>query len=253
MTELYLYLNQSMPEGLDPQRLAGLAGLVVEAGCLSVREASALPAPVAALCVRLRATHGQVPSADAQVDWDWDADTAPACVVDAGLDACAALRDAQPERNWLPRLTVYPQEVSYRMANYSGEGFKFFTPDPASIHIYRVTDGDRRLIPTLRRARDLGFERIWLHARDAERRGRGLDLDLLERARAEYPEGLWLSGGATEARHLENLSREGGADGVVIGLDLLQAVGVEALLAALAPPPPEVSATWTPRSDHAAV
>lgn len=243
MTELYLHLNRPLPEGLDPQRLAGLAGLVVEGGCLSPREAGALPAPVAALCA---------PSADVQADWD--ADAALACVVDAGLDTCAALRDAHPERAWLPRLTVYPQDVSYRMANYSGEGFKFFTPDAATIQGYRVTDGDRLLIPTLRRARDLGFERIWLHAREAERRGQGLDLDLLERARAEYPEGLWLSGGATEARHLENLTREGGADGVVIGFDLLQAVGVEALLAALAPPrPPEVSVALMPRSDHAAV
>lgn len=224
MTELYLHLNRPLPEGLDPQRLAGLAGLVVESDCLSAREVSSWPAPVAALCGLISGAHD-----------DWDADTAPACMVDAGLDACAALRDAQPDRDWLPRLTVYPEEVSYRMANYSGEGFKFFTPNAATIHGYRVTDGDRLLIPTLRRARDLGFERLWLHAREAERRGTGLDLDLLERARAEYPEGLWLSGGATESRHLENLAREGGSAGVVIGLDLLGAVGVEALLAALAP------------------
>lgn len=243
MTELYVHLTAPLPEGLDPQRLAGVAGLVVEAGGLSALDVGTWPAPIVALC---DLTSGRQD--------DGDEDRTTACVVDAGLDACAALRDAHPERAWLPRLTVYPQEVSYRMANYSGEGFKFFTPNTETIHGYRVTDGDRLLIPTLRRARDLGFERIWLHARDAERRGRGLDLDLLERARAEYPEGLWLSGGADESRHLENLAREGGADGVVIGLDLLQAVGVEALLAALAPPrPSEVSIAVMPRSDHASI
>lgn len=238
MTELYLHLDRPLADDLDPASLAGLAGLVVDIGCFTPAQCRCLPAPVAALC-------GAVPGPCA----DWDAQTTPWRVVDQGLDACVRLRDAHPTWQWLPRLTVYRTEVSYQMSNYRNEGFSFYTPCPTTIQDYRVTDGDHPVTVALQRARALGFDRLWLHARDAAHQGKGLDLDLLERARGDFPDGLWISGGATETRHLENLAREGGTNGLVIGIDLLARADCSALIQALTPPrPPEVPVQFAPRS-----
>ncbi|WP_295399332.1 hypothetical protein [uncultured Thiocystis sp.] len=224
MTELLLHLDQPLAPDLDPAALDGLTGLVVDVGCFAPMHCLALCAPVVALC---GTSPGDRP--------DWDDKLTPLRVVDQGLEVCARLRDAHPERAWLPRLIVDRQAVSYRMSNYRGEGFKFFTPDSASIQGYRVTDGDRPLAAALKRAQELGFARLWLHARDAAQQGKGLDLDLLERAQRDFPEKLWISGGATEPRHLENLTREGGATGLVIGTELLARTDIATLLTALTP------------------
>jgi hypothetical protein len=234
MTELFLHLDRPVADDLDVASLAGLAGVVVDAGCVAPAQCRSLPAPVAALC-------GGAP--DFGVDWEHE--MLPLRVVDRGLDVCARLRDAHPTLHWLPRLTAYRAEVSYRMSSYRGEGFSFYTPDPGTIQDYRVTDGHHPLTVVLQRARALGFDRLWLHARDAAQQGKGLDLNLLECARRDFPEGLWISGGATEPRHLENLAREGGATGLVIGTDFLWQTGIAALSQALAPPPPpEMSARF---------
>ena len=244
MTELFLLLDRPlhspMADDLDPPGLAGLAGLVVDAARIAPAQCLPLPSPVAALC-------GAAPGACA----DWDHEAAPLRVVDQGLDACVRLRDAHPTLRWLPRLIAYRAAVSYRMSNYRGEGFSFYTPDPGTIQDHRVTDGDHSLTVVLQRARALGFDRLCLHARDAAQLGNGLDLDLLECARRDFPEGLWISGGATQLHHLENLTREGGAAGLVIGTELLQRADIATLTQALAPPrPPEVPITIAPPRAH---
>jgi hypothetical protein len=244
MTELFLNLDRPpdslMADDLDLPSLAGLAGLVVDATRIAPAHCLPLPSPVAAL-------YGAAPGPCT----DWDHEAAPLRVVDQGLDACVRLRDAYPTLQWLPRLTAYRAEVSYRMSNYRGEGFSFYTPDPGTIQDYRVTDGDQALTVVLQRARALGFDRLWLHARDAAQLGNGLDLDLLECARCDFPQGLWISGGATELRHLENLTREGGVAGLVIGTQWLRRADIATLTQALTPPrPPEVPIAVAPPCAH---
>jgi len=224
VTELFVQLNQPLADDLDPADLTGIAGLVVNGHCLTPGQCRPLPAPVFALT-------GDVQGMDA-----WGEDDGPLRIVDAGLEDCARLRDARPELKWLPRLVAYKPDIVYRMADYPGEGFRFYAPDTAAIQGYRFDDGDRSLIESLAQARSLGFGMLWLHARDAQRRGDGLDLDLLERAKRHFGDGLWISGGATERRHLVNLAREGGAPGLVIDSTLLAKANGEALTAALAPP-----------------
>jgi hypothetical protein len=169
--------------------------------------------------------------------------------VSGGLEACARLRDARPALQWLPRLEVHRPEVVYRMSDYPGEGFKFYAPDTSAVRGYRVADGNQRLQDALERARTLGFEQLWLHAREAATRGRGLDLELLERARRGFGDGLWISGGATEPVHLENLAREGGATAVVVEANVFFHADAGALLTALASPrPPAEPVHFVPRA-----
>ena len=223
MTELYLQLTQAR-DGLDPGQLTGLAGLVVDGSSLTPGQCSPLGAPVAALTGTSAGLAG------------WCGEAAPLRVVELGLEECARRRDERPELEWLPRLVAYRPDVVYRMAEYHGEGFKFYAPDTATLRGYCVTDGDGALGKCLQRARVLGFDRLWLHARHAAEAGDGLDLELLERARCHFDGDLWVSGGATAVRHLTNLARAGGAAAVVIDDGLLERVGAEALAAALAPP-----------------
>ena len=242
MTELYMALNGKIPDGLEQEHLAGLAGLVVEGTCIHPDQCAPLPAPVVALT-------GGGP----EELIGWCDDPGPRRVVDGGLDECARLRDAWPALSLLPRLVVYKPEVVYRLSDYPGDGFKFYAPDTAAIRGYCVTDGDQPLGCALERAKALGFDTLWLHERDAAEARRGLDLDLLERARRDFGDGLWLSGGASEVRHLRNLAREGGAAAVVIGPAFLEGASVADLTAALAPPPPlEVSIRFAPRKREGA-
>lgn len=226
MTGLFVQLNEPLATDVDPQQLTGSAGLVVDGRCVRPGHCQHLAAPVVAL------TGG----AGALAEWCDEGD--PLRVVDGDLEACARLRDAQPEFAWLPRLVAYRPEVVYRMSDYLGEGFRFYAPDTAAIRGYRVDDGDRSLAQTLVHARSLGFDQLWLHARDAARRGDGLDLDLLEQARRHFGDGVWLSGGATSPQHLANLAREGGTGSVVVGLRLLAEANAETLTRSLLPPPP---------------
>lgn len=242
MTELYVALSGKIPDGLEPERLAGLAGLVVEGTCIHPEESAPLPAPVVAL------TGG-----GSEELTGWCDDPGPRRVVDRGLDECARLRDAWPALSVMPRLVVYKPEVVYRLSDYPGDGFKFYAPDTAAIRGYCVTDGDQPLGRALERAKALGFDTLWLHARDAAEAQRGLDLDLLERARRDFGEGLWVSGGAGEVRHLRNLAREGGVAAVVIGPALLEGASVADLTVALAPPAaPEVPIRFAPRKREGA-
>ena len=228
MTDLFLELNRMGSSDLGPDDLAGFAGLVVDGACIGPGQCGPLRLPVMALTGDER---------NELAEWCEDRD--PMRVVDGGLDACARLRDASPELCWTPRMTAYRPAVCYRMTTSHGQaGFKFYAPDTAAIRGYRVSDGDLPLHAALERAKELGFDTLWLHGQDAAEQRRGLDLDLLERAKRIYPDGLWFSGGATGPSHLKNLARAGGVYALVVGSDLLAEVGGQGLADALAPPAP---------------
>lgn len=243
MTELYLELESALPTELDPERLSGLAGLVVDGTCLTPEQCAPLPAPVRAL------------RGGAGLPEEWREAVDAARIVEGGLETCARLRDEQPEHRWLPRLQVCRQEVLYRMTDSPGEGFRFYTPDTAAIRGYRVTGDDLPLPRALARAEELGFDRLWLHGLDAALHGNGLDLDLLEKARILFDGELWFSGGAREPRHQANLAREGGTFALVIDAALLEEVDAATLAAALAPPSPPspgVQVEFSPRAGKGA-
>jgi hypothetical protein len=226
VTELFVQLDKSFADDADLQQFAGVAGLVVDGRALQPHRCRALPATVAALM-----------GADSDLG-DWCDEPDPVRIVDGGLEACARLRDAQPDLAWLPRLVAYKPDVVYRMSDYPGEGFRFYAPDTAAIRGYRVNDRDLDLTQALEQARALGFDQAWLHGQDAARRGDGLDLEMLERARRTFGDGLWLSGGASDPQHLANLVRCGGSQRVIVAATLLAAADAEKLTAALVPPPP---------------
>ncbi len=226
MTELYLMLDAALPEDVEPERLAGLAGLVVDGSRLSPEACRAWPAPIRAVM---------------NGDDNWRAEPAIPHIVDDDLEACARLRTENPQCPWLPRLSLCKADPVYRMIDSPGEGFRFYTPDTSAIQAYHVVSTGKTLRDELALARSLGLERIWLHAVDAARHGQGLDLDMLEQAKQDFDGEIWISGGASQPRHLESLAREGGAGAVVIDLALLHQSGSEFLTRALHHrPPPEI-------------
>ena len=162
-------------------------------------------------------------------------DGAPAIhVCPHGLEETARQREKYPEVTWFPRTDVHRLKTGYYFpASHYDEGFRTYRPIIPEGGDYRCADGDTPLTEWLKRAKEMGFTQVWLHAPEAERAGRGLDLDMLELARAAWPGGLWLSGGATTPEHLGNLVREGGAEGVVVPLAMALAHGCDALVAAL--------------------
>lgn len=237
MTELFLELDSDLPQGVEASVLAGLAGLVVDGSRLTPGQCSLLPLSVVALTGGLTVLD------------EWREQQDILRVVDGGLDTCAWLRDESPQYQWLPRLMICKPETVYRMVDSPGEGFRFYTPDTSTIHGYQVTDTKQPLAAALARARELDFDKVWLHAQDAAQRGDGLDLDLLEQARQQFGEGLWISGGATRSRHLENLTRVGGVPALVIDTRLLTRENAEVLITALAPPPPaEIPVNFVPQA-----
>lgn len=226
MTELFVQLDQPPADEAQVQRLDGTAGLVINGHRMRPCDCHVLPGPVSALL------------GGEDVLAEWSEEPSPVRIVDGDLETCARLRDERPEFTWLPRLIAYKPEVVYRMSDYPGEGFRFYAPDTSAIRGYRVDDGDRTLQEALIQAKSFGFSELWLHARDAAREQNGLDLDLLDRARQHFGDGIWLSGGASKPQHMVNLVREGGAKVLVVDAGLLASIGMAALTAALAPPPP---------------
>jgi len=152
-----------------------------------------------------------------------------------GLDQTVRLRDGWPQLTWVPRAEIYCPSVRYDFfAAAPGEGFSVYRPDTSTIQRHRVADDEADLRDWLKRAKSQGFRTVWLHSRDAAGEGRGLDLDLLDRARRSFGGGrIWLSGGATEPRHLANLAVEGGAAAVILPRALAERCGCGSLLAAL--------------------
>ena len=153
----------------------------------------------------------------------------------SGLEATASLRDRWKDLHWMPVLSVYRPSLSYRFSGKAeGEGFSFYIPDTSVIRCWRVTDGEQPLIDAVEHARQLGFDSLWLHSLDAAEAGRGLELEMLDRTESSGLD-IWLSGGATESRHLSNLARVGGAAAVVIDHNLAQLSSALELCDCLAP------------------
>lgn len=156
-----------------------------------------------------------------------------------GLEEAARCRDRFPDLVWVPRTGGYRPQVIYAMGDrYPGEGFRVFVPDTATIRGFNVSDGEQTVGAWMARAAELGFTTAWLHGLDAAEEGNGLDLELLERARRNYKGGLWLSGGATEARHLATLRAEGGAQAAIVATTIAAAWSFDELSAALGREPP---------------
>jgi len=157
-------------------------------------------------------------------------------VVGADLELACRYRDQWPELCWLPRIAVYRQETMYHFTPESmGDGFRFYTPDPATIHNFLTVPQDLALSQVMDKAQELGFETVWLHGQGAALEGKGLELDLIEITRAVYSGQLWLSGGVSTPGHLDALVREGGATAVVVPCSVVKSCGCEQLLAALEP------------------
>ncbi|MEJ2590122.1 MAG: hypothetical protein P8178_01770 [Candidatus Thiodiazotropha sp.] len=165
-----------------------------------------------------------------------------------GLEETARLRDLQPRLHWIPRLNVTRAQVSYRFSGPAvGEGFSFYIPDPAAIKGWQVAGVS--IEDVLDRVTALGFDDLWLHSPMAATRGRGLDLDLLEKTQ-RGGRTVWLSGGANDAGHLRNLAGVGGASAVIVDATVARACSLASLSEALVvePPRPEaVPMTFTPR------
>ncbi|WP_275096871.1 hypothetical protein [Sedimenticola hydrogenitrophicus] len=100
--------------------------------------------------------------------------------------------------HWEPQLTVFKAAASYRFAGPAiGEGFSSYMPDTVAIQGWRVTDADCSLAEAITRASELGFASLWFHSKQAESRGKGLDLEMLDKARGG-PLDIWISGSVPE-------------------------------------------------------
>ena len=226
MTKLLVELTAKELGMLEAESLSGIDGLVIDGASVEPADCAALPAELVAL-------RGGDPERLAA--WR-DCDDIPVWIGEEGLEQTARLRDRWPEFLWMPLLQTYRPPVRYQMPiDHAGDGFKFYIPDTAAIHAYRVTDGDQQLEAVLARATELGFRSLWLHGYDAAEKGRGLDLEMLDRARAHFNGHLWLSGGISDDRHLANLAGEGGAQAAVVEAALLNRHSLDVLMAALAP------------------
>jgi len=162
-------------------------------------------------------------------------------VCDDGLEQTARLRDGWPSLRWVPCADVYCPSVHYDFfAAAPGDGFSVYRPDTATMQRYTIANTEDDLHAWLAHAKTLGFRSVWLHGRDAAEQGRGFDLELLDRARRSFGGGhLWLSGGATEPKHLANLMAEGGAAAIVLPKTIADQYGCGSLLAALGRAAPE--------------
>lgn len=230
MSEEIKLFVQYQPEDEDtqgevPTWLAGADGLVINpCGCT--------PERLGNLVFETALLLGGDPGRDVE----WREDGERSCwICDQGLETTARLQERWPDLHWVPQLTVFKPETSYRFSGPAvGEGFSFYMPDTASIQGWRVSEGEVLLSEAVTRAAELGFDALWLHSEAAESRGRGLDLEVLDKVRGG-PLAIWLSGGASELKYLQNLARAGGASAVVVGEVLARASGMERLKQALVP------------------
>ncbi len=153
---------------------------------------------------------------------------------DGELEQIARRRDDFPELSWIPHMMFSRAQVSYRFSGQAiGEGFSFYTPDTSAVKGWRIHGTEFYLHEVVTRAKELGFTALWLHSPDAEVRGDGLELDLLDKVRAG-PLDIWLSGGAAEERHLSNLAKAGGAAAVVVNEGLARGSSAKSLCDAMA-------------------
>ncbi|MCW8907876.1 MAG: hypothetical protein OQL28_11555 [Sedimenticola sp.] len=229
MSEETKLFVQYRREGTDsePETHAWMAG----ADALVMNPCACTPEQFADLPVEMALLLGGDPERDA----GWLKNGHCYWVCTEGLEATARLRERWPDLHWVPQLAVFKPETSYRFSGPAvGEGFSFYMPDTAAIQGWRVSDGDVLLSEAVTRTAELGFDTLWLHSEAAESRGKGLDLEVLDKVRGG-PLSIWLSGGVSELKYLQNLARTGGASAVVVGEDLARESGMERLRQALIP------------------
>lgn len=206
----------------DADCLAGADALVIDPrGCK------------AAQYMQLSVDSALLVDGDPQRDSDWLDRDHCYWIASGGLVETARLQDQWPALNWVPHLTVYKPSLSYRFSGPAiGEGFSFYIPDMAAIKGWQVTDRDLSLIEAITRATELGFNSLWLHSQEAELQAKGLALEMLEKTYGG-PLAIWISGGAAELKHLNNLARVGGVEAVVVNEKLVRESGIDALRQAL--------------------
>lgn len=133
-------------------------------------------------------------------------------------------------------------EVARPTPNYSlnrsqhGSGFIFYAPDPVTIsgfHIPALGIGLRQWLNQLDNDQIHG---IWFDCPEAEEKGKGLELDILAIARQHFNGELWLSGGARQFRHIQNLVQEGNCDALVLSMDQFEKLGGQAIVHEMNPP-----------------
>lgn len=223
--ELFLELHGSESEETDGYEwLSGANGLVVQPGRCGVEQFQQIPVDNAV-----------VVAGDPEKDHGWLQIDSCCWVRDEGLEQVAKLRDRWPEQEWIPRLTIYRPEVSYRFSGQSiGEGFSFYMPDTGAIYGWRVVDGDTPLIDAVTRVVTLGFSTLWLHSEEADSRAMGLELEMLDKV-SGGPLDIWISGGAASSEHLRNLAKMDGAAAVIVNERLAREAGIDQLQQALTP------------------
>jgi hypothetical protein len=155
-------------------------------------------------------------------------DLASTCICSSGLEETADLRDRHPDFSWIPRVDAILQETAYHFptAHYS-ESFRTYQPLFRNQSPYLVDDGNSSLKLWLKKAEELGFSSIWLHAPRAANAKKGLDLALRELVLRSWPGELWLSGGASTIMHVKYLVRQGGIDALIVPPALAGELGCE--------------------------
>lgn len=235
--KLYVDYRQEKTAGAAPETftwLEGADGLVIDSSRCAPHQFRDMPVEDAVIM-----------NGDPEQDAPWR-ETAGHWVHDRGLESTACLRDRYPALSWIPKLNLSRARVSYRFSGpATGEGFSFYIPDTAAIHSWRVDGWDLTFREALTRATELGFSAVWLHSPEAASRGAGLELDLPEQARGG-PLEIWLSGGVTEVRHLQSLSRTGGVAAATVDAAVGRRLTIQALRAALAPEPARPEAVPVP-------
>ena len=225
--EIKLFVEYQPETGTDMEEdiawLNGADGMIVDPCHCSMKHFE--EAPVERAILR---------NADPVQDGDW-LEQPVWWAVEGELEQAARQRDTHPSMDCVPILKVERPQISYRFSGRGlGEGFSFYIPDTAAVKGWQVLGTGVYLRKALERARELGFSTLWLHSPEAQVRRQGLELDLLEQV-AGGGVNVWLSGGASELRHLRNAARCGGAAGVVVSKALAKAETAEHLREALVP------------------
>lgn len=219
--KIYIEINDKDDISANDLAIDSADGVVLDQAC--AREWNRDTCAVAALRVGVDSMPDSVATAGCQV---W--------VCDGGIEETARLRDEQPEVIWIPRIEIIRPDVRYSFQNTAaGEGFKYYVPDTAALQRYSVANGSADLEKSLARAAELAFLAVWLHSIDAERNGKGFELNMVERARLFYNGILWVSGGATTLNHVRCLGREDPRACAVVPLQFARMYGTQQVKAAL--------------------
>ncbi|VAW19046.1 hypothetical protein MNBD_ALPHA12-1947 [hydrothermal vent metagenome] len=155
-------------------------------------------------------------------------------ICSSGLEDSARLRDQHPEFDWVPRVDAIHQQTAYHFPeSQDSANFRTYQPVFLNQSPYLIDDGAISLTLWLKKAAELGFSSVWLHAPGAANAAMGLDLALREMAVKIWSGNLWLSGGASTIMHIKYLVHEGGVDTLVIPPALAFELGCNEIYASL--------------------